>query len=74
MPVQIMMTQFPSLSPVGGQQTSEKEFLLAREVLEHAVLLSVRLEDEQSFERNYLQLECYYFDKSKLEMHVRNVG
>lgn len=36
------------------------------EVLEHAVLLSVKLEDEDSFERNFLQLETYYFDQYSL--------
>ena len=63
--MQIMMTQLPSLSPVAGQNlpTAEKENLLARDVLEHAVLLSIRLKDEESFDRNYLQLETFYFDK-----------
>lgn len=32
------------------------------EVLEQAVLLSVRLQDEAAFERNFLQLKTYYTD------------
>ena len=36
--------------------------VLAGEVLEQAVLLSVRLQDEAAFERNFLQLKTYYTD------------
>ena len=32
------------------------------DVLEQAVFLSVRLQDEAAFERNYLQLKTYYTD------------
>lgn len=35
----------------------------AGEVLEYAVLLSIKLEDEGAFERNYLQLHSYYLDQ-----------
>lgn len=59
-----MMTQMPSLSPLKDlAEKAEKENLLARDVLEHAVLLSIRLKDEDSFERHFHQLETYYFDK-----------
>lgn len=34
----------------------------AGDVLEQAVFLSVRLQDEAAFERNYLQLKTYYTD------------
>ena len=34
----------------------------AGEVLEQAVLLSVRLQDESAFERNFTQLKTYYTD------------
>lgn len=34
----------------------------AGEILEHAVLLSVKLQDDAAFERNYLQLRPYYTD------------
>jgi len=65
--LKIMMTQLPSLLPTGGHGAmAERENLLAREVLEHAVLLSIRLKDEDGFERNFLQLESYYFDKDFL--------
>lgn len=34
----------------------------AGDILEQAVFLSVRLQDEAAFERNYLQLKTYYTD------------
>ena len=34
----------------------------AGDILEHAVLLSVKLKDDAAFERNYLQLRTYYTD------------
>lgn len=36
--------------------------VVAGEVLEQAVLLSVRLQDEAAFERNFTQLKTYYTD------------
>lgn len=41
-------------------KASNQDLLLAREVLEHAVLLGVKLEDEAVFERNFAQLKSYY--------------
>ena len=34
----------------------------AGDILEHAVFLSIRLQDDAAFERNYLQLNAYYTD------------
>ena len=34
----------------------------AGEVLEHAVFLSIKLQDDAAFERNYMQLQTYYTD------------
>eukprot|EP00210_Caulerpa_lentillifera_P008283 g7904.t1 len=63
-----MMTQLPSMTLSGTEQLASAvdEAVLSREVLEYAVLLSVKLEDEESFERNFLQLETYYFDQITL--------
>lgn len=36
--------------------------MVAGEVLEQAVLLSVRLQDEAAFERSFTQLKTYYTD------------
>eukprot|EP00026_Physarum_polycephalum_P011718 Phypoly_transcript_11959.p1 GENE.Phypoly_transcript_11959~~Phypoly_transcript_11959.p1 ORF type:complete len:266 (-),score=33.02 Phypoly_transcript_11959:84-881(-) len=43
----------------------QKELLLAREILEHAVLLSVKTKDIPAFERYFAQVKPYYFDYAK---------
>jgi 26S proteasome regulatory subunit N12 len=43
----------------------QKELLLAREILEHAVLLSVKTKDIPSFERYIAQVKTYYYDYGK---------
>jgi len=61
--LKIALTTLPALSPnLQSTSTAQQELLLARDVLEHAVFLSVKLEDEVMFERNYLQLGTYYND------------
>ena len=42
--------------------TAQKELLLARELLEYAVLFSVSQKDDAAVERNYNQLRVYYAD------------
>ncbi|GMH42165.1 hypothetical protein BSKO_10084 [Bryopsis sp. KO-2023] len=65
--LKVMMTQFPSLPPICKKSPSSvQENQLAREVLELAVLLSIKLEDENAFERNFLQLHSYYLDQKTL--------
>jgi 26S proteasome regulatory subunit N12 len=36
--------------------------LHAGDILEHAVVLSVKMEDQDAFERHFLQLKSYYTD------------
>eukprot|EP00803_Ostreobium_quekettii_P008144 evm.model.scf_818.9 EVM.evm.TU.scf_818.9 scf_818:56296-59538(-) len=61
------MTEFTSLPPICEKTSSaSQENALARDVLEHAVLLSIKLEDEEAFERNFLQLQTYYTDQREL--------
>eukprot|EP00803_Ostreobium_quekettii_P005657 evm.model.scf_985EXC.8 EVM.evm.TU.scf_985EXC.8 scf_985EXC:43389-46537(+) len=61
------MTEFTSLPPICEKTPSaSQENALARDVLEHAVLLSIKLEDEEAFERNFLQLQTYYTDQREL--------
>lgn len=68
------MTQLASLSPMDDLSSrNDKEALLARDVLEHAVLLSIRLKDEDNFERNFLQLETYYFDKLASKNRIQDI-
>eukprot|EP01099_Mayorella_cantabrigiensis_P008168 TRINITY_DN753_c1_g1_i1.p1 TRINITY_DN753_c1_g1~~TRINITY_DN753_c1_g1_i1.p1 ORF type:complete len:257 (-),score=58.02 TRINITY_DN753_c1_g1_i1:105-875(-) len=57
--LKIEMTKFSFLFPA---QTSEKDLLFSREVLEYGVLLSVKSKDIESFDRNIRQLKTYYYD------------
>lgn len=61
--LKLQLTEFSALPPLYERTpTAQQELLLARDILEHAVVLSVKLEDEQAFERNFLQLKTYYTD------------
>ncbi|XP_783742.2 26S proteasome non-ATPase regulatory subunit 8 [Strongylocentrotus purpuratus] len=51
-----------SFLPTSSSQPSQKELLIAREVLEIGVKWSVSKRDVQSFERYIAQLKPYYFD------------
>eukprot|EP00270_Netrium_digitus_P019639 TRINITY_DN779_c0_g1_i1.p1 TRINITY_DN779_c0_g1~~TRINITY_DN779_c0_g1_i1.p1 ORF type:complete len:273 (-),score=83.77 TRINITY_DN779_c0_g1_i1:135-953(-) len=65
--LKLKLTQFPSLPPLYQQTPNmQDELLLARDVLEHAVVLSVKQKDEAAFERNFLQLKAYYTDTGNL--------
>lgn len=57
------ITSFPALPPSFEQTpTATQELLLARELLEYAVLFSVSQKDEAAMERNFNQLRPYYAD------------
>ncbi|KAK9829073.1 hypothetical protein WJX72_003760 [[Myrmecia] bisecta] len=61
--LKLSLTKLPALPPFFEKTPSaQQELLLARDVLEHAVSLSVKLQDEAAFERNFLQLKTYYTD------------
>lgn len=65
--LKVQLTKLPALPPSFQQSSSaQKELPLARDILEHAVFLSVKLEDDAAFERNYLQLRTYYTDTRSL--------
>lgn len=65
--LKLKLTEFPSLPPFYvDSPTAKDELLFAREVMEHGVVLSVRLKDESAFERNFLQLNTYYTDTQHL--------
>ncbi|XP_066353333.1 26S proteasome non-ATPase regulatory subunit 8 homolog A-like [Miscanthus floridulus] len=61
--LKVHLTKFPSLPP-SFQQTPNavEELKLARDIYEHAVVLSVKLEDQDAFERDFCQLKPYYMD------------
>jgi len=61
--LQIQLTTFTALPPFFEQTTTaQQELLVAREVREYAVLLSVLLEDQAMFERHFNQLKTFYTD------------
>jgi len=61
--LKIHLTQLPSLPPsLESTPNAEKELALARDTLELAVFMSVKLKDEAAFERNYQQLQMYTSD------------
>eukprot|EP00887_Chlorella_sp_A99_P000939 scaffold5.g939.t1 len=62
-PWQLELTKLPALSLTGEPgSNAQQQLLLARQVLELAVLLSIKQQDEVAFERNYNQLRTYYTD------------
>lgn len=57
------MLLLPALPPMfAPSPTAQQELALARDVLEHAVILSVLIKDDEAFERNLAQLRPYYAD------------
>eukprot|EP00271_Cylindrocystis_brebissonii_P000567 TRINITY_DN1067_c0_g1_i1.p1 TRINITY_DN1067_c0_g1~~TRINITY_DN1067_c0_g1_i1.p1 ORF type:complete len:268 (-),score=51.07 TRINITY_DN1067_c0_g1_i1:192-995(-) len=65
--LKLKLTEMPALPPFCQESpTALQELTFAREVLESAVLYSVKREDEIAFERNVLQLKTYYTDTRHL--------
>merc|ERR1719502_2426094 len=63
--LKIAMLQFSSLPPAAPSAPSQsqlQELLLAREILEHGALLSVKAMEIPAFERYVAQLKIYYSD------------
>jgi len=61
LPPQTQLIELDSLPPLCVESpTAEAERAFAREVLEHAVLLSVRMGDKGSFQRHLSSLRPYY--------------
>ncbi|KAJ0970306.1 hypothetical protein J5N97_023183 [Dioscorea zingiberensis] len=61
--LKVLLTKFPSLPP-SFQVTPNavQELSIARDIYEHAVVLSVKTEDQDAFERDFFQLKPYYTD------------
>ncbi|KAI3997347.1 hypothetical protein MKX01_003150 [Papaver californicum] len=58
-----MLTGFRSLPPLPEETpNSVHELTIARDIYEHAVVLSVKAKDQDAFERNFFQLKPYYTD------------
>ncbi|KAI4376124.1 hypothetical protein MLD38_013915 [Melastoma candidum] len=61
--LKVMLTGFKSLPPLfEDTPSSVHELTLARDIYEHAVILSVEMEDQDAFERDFFQLKPYYTD------------
>ncbi|XP_042020610.1 26S proteasome non-ATPase regulatory subunit 8 homolog A-like isoform X2 [Salvia splendens] len=59
----IALTGFKSLPPLFEKTPNAvHEMTLARDIYEHAVVLSVKIEDQDAFERDFCQLKPYYTD------------
>lgn len=65
--LKVKLTEFQSLPPLFRQtKMAAQELVLARNIFEHAVVLSIMTEDQEAFERHFLQLKPYYTDTRDL--------
>ncbi|KAJ9549740.1 hypothetical protein OSB04_022283, partial [Centaurea solstitialis] len=61
--LKILLIEFKSLPPLFEETPNAiQELTLARDIYEHAVVLSVKMEDQDAFERDFFQLKPYYTD------------
>ncbi|PIA61066.1 hypothetical protein AQUCO_00300525v1 [Aquilegia coerulea] len=61
--LKVMLTGFRSLPPLfEDSPNAVQELTIARNIYEHAVVLSVKAEDQDAFERDFFQLKPYYTD------------
>ncbi|XP_031131347.1 26S proteasome non-ATPase regulatory subunit 8 homolog A-like [Ipomoea triloba] len=61
--LKVMLTAFKSLPPLFGETPNAvHELTIARDIYEHAVVLAVKMEDQDAFERDFFQLKPYYTD------------
>ncbi|KAF6146045.1 hypothetical protein GIB67_033404, partial [Kingdonia uniflora] len=65
--LKVRLTEFRSLPPLFEDSPSAvQELTTARDIYEHAVVLSVKVEDQDAFERDFFQLKPYYTDARNL--------
>lgn len=61
--LKVSLTGFRSLPPLLEETANAvQELTIARDIYEHAVVLSVKMEDQDAFERDFFQLKPYYTD------------
>ncbi|KAA8528212.1 hypothetical protein F0562_035537 [Nyssa sinensis] len=61
--LKVLLTGFKSLPPLFEKTPNAvHELTIARDIYEHAVVLSVKIEDQDAFERDFFQLKPYYTD------------
>ncbi|KAE9451065.1 hypothetical protein C3L33_16986, partial [Rhododendron williamsianum] len=69
--LKVSLTQFRSLPPLfEDTPNATHELTLARDIYEHAVVLSVKIEDQEAFERDFFQLKPYYTDARSPNLRV----
>ncbi|CAH9141364.1 unnamed protein product [Cuscuta epithymum] len=67
--LKVMLTEFKSLPPIfGDTPNAVHELTIARDIYEHAVILAVKMEDQDAFERDFFQLKPYYTDARRLPL------
>uniref|UniRef100_A0A6N2MKZ8 Uncharacterized protein n=1 Tax=Salix viminalis TaxID=40686 RepID=A0A6N2MKZ8_SALVM len=65
--LKVLLTGFRSLPPLfENTPNSTQELIIARDIYEHAVLLSVKNGDQDAFERDFFQLKPYYTDAGSI--------
>ncbi|KAL6746171.1 26S proteasome regulatory subunit [Haematococcus lacustris] len=71
--LKVKLIQLPALPPVSQPSaTAQQELALARDAMEHAAMLAVKLQDEAAAERAFVQLKVFYNDtRSALEPSSR---
>ncbi|CAA2985654.1 26S proteasome non-ATPase regulatory subunit 8 homolog A [Olea europaea subsp. europaea] len=66
--LKVTLTEFKSLPPLFEETPNAiQERTLARDIYEHAVFLSVKIEDQDALERDFFQLKPYYTDTHGLQ-------
>lgn len=63
--LKVALLEFQLVPPFTAAE-NEKQLLLAREVWEQAIFLSIAMEDVSSFERHVAQVKPFYYDYSRL--------
>ncbi|KAL5065153.1 hypothetical protein RYX36_026890 [Vicia faba] len=59
--LKILLTGFRSLPPLFAYTPNTvQELTIARDIYEHVVVLSVKIKDQDAFERDFFQLKPYY--------------
>ncbi|KAJ6804308.1 26S proteasome non-ATPase regulatory subunit 8-like protein A [Iris pallida] len=77
--LKVLLTNFPSLPPLFQRTPNAvQELTLARDIYEHAVVLSVKTEDQVAFERDFFSVEAllygYMWCDSAFSPAVPNLG
>ncbi|XP_073051937.1 26S proteasome non-ATPase regulatory subunit 8 homolog A-like [Primulina eburnea] len=61
--LKVSLTGYKSLPPLfEATPNAIRELTIARDIYEHAVVLSIKIEDQDAFERDFFQLKPYYMD------------